>query len=178
MNDNRDGIRFWNSGDVFGDDSRLFEPGEKEVRNPAIAMAVRRTAMCEQAGTDMRMMREEWQKLGHPAPTYKNDRAWKAFEFFIPELDKEVDMASDLLQAMFEGTPQVTGEVSGQDTRQVSGEVGTKLALSRHQVLNPLIEAGLIEMTIPDKPQSSRQKYRLTNKGRNLLKNPTYEKAE
>jgi len=103
----RDGIQFWNPGDVFGDDSRLFEPGEKEVRNPAIAMALRRIAMCEQAGTGMRMMREEWQKLGHPAPTFKNDRAWKAFEFFIPELDKEVDMASDLMKAMFSETPQV-----------------------------------------------------------------------
>lgn len=43
-------------GDVFGDDSRLFEPGEKEVRNSAIAMAMRRIAMCEQAGTGMRMI--------------------------------------------------------------------------------------------------------------------------
>ena len=58
-------------------------------------MAMRRIAMCEQAGTGMRMMREEWRKLGHPVPTYNNDRAWKAFEFFIPELDREVDMASD-----------------------------------------------------------------------------------
>lgn len=64
-------------------------------------MAMRRIAMCEQAGTGMRMMREEWQKLGHPIPTYNNDRAWKGFEFFIPELDKEVDMASDLMKAMF-----------------------------------------------------------------------------
>lgn len=101
----RDGIQFWNPGDVFGDDSRLFEPGEKEVRNPAIAMAMRRIAMCEQAGTGMRMMREEWQKLGHPAPTFKNDRAWKAFELFIPGLDKEVDMASDLMKAMFADSP-------------------------------------------------------------------------
>jgi len=31
--------------------------------------------VCEQAGTGMRMMREEWQKLGHPVPTYNNDRA-------------------------------------------------------------------------------------------------------
>lgn len=54
-------------------------------------MAMRRIAMCEQAGTGMRMMREEWQKLGHPAPTYKNDRSWKAFDLFIPELDREVD---------------------------------------------------------------------------------------
>jgi predicted transcriptional regulator len=39
----------------------------------------------------------------------------------------------------------------------------------RNQVLNPLFEMGLIEMTIPDKPRSSKQKYRLTDKGRALL---------
>ena len=39
----------------------------------------------------------------------------------------------------------------------------------RNQVLNPLLKDGLLEMTIPDKPQSSKQKYRLTDKGRKLL---------
>ncbi|MEI6652990.1 MAG: hypothetical protein WCL42_10505 [Chlorobiaceae bacterium] len=39
----------------------------------------------------------------------------------------------------------------------------------RHQVLNPLISAGLIAMTIPDKPRSSLQKYRITEKGRTWL---------
>ena len=39
----------------------------------------------------------------------------------------------------------------------------------RDQVLNPLIEMGLIEMTIPGKPTSSKQKYRLTQKGRDLI---------
>ena len=39
----------------------------------------------------------------------------------------------------------------------------------RHQVLNPLIMAGLIEMSIPDKPRSSLQKYRITEKGRTWL---------
>ncbi len=35
----------------------------------------------------------------------------------------------------------------------------------RHQVLGAILEEGLIEMTIPDKPRSSKQKYRLTGKG-------------
>jgi len=39
----------------------------------------------------------------------------------------------------------------------------------RDRYLKPALKAGLIEMTIPDKPRSSKQKYRLTNKGRNLI---------
>lgn len=40
----------------------------------------------------------------------------------------------------------------------------------RQQVLNPLLEAGWIEMTIPDKPRSSKQEYRITPQGRAVLK--------
>ncbi|MDI6755797.1 MAG: transcriptional regulator [Thermodesulfobacteriota bacterium] len=36
----------------------------------------------------------------------------------------------------------------------------------RHQALYPLLNEGLVEMTIPDKLRSSKQKYRLTEKGR------------
>jgi hypothetical protein len=36
----------------------------------------------------------------------------------------------------------------------------------RDQVLKPRIDAGLVEMTIRDKPQSSKYKYRLAEKGK------------
>ena len=39
----------------------------------------------------------------------------------------------------------------------------------RNQVLKPLLQGGWLKMTIPDKPTSSKQKYRLTDKGRQLL---------
>lgn len=39
----------------------------------------------------------------------------------------------------------------------------------RDQVLRPLIDAGLIEMTIPDKPRSSRQRYRTTDAGKRIV---------
>lgn len=189
----RDGIQFWNPGDVFGDDSRLWEPGEKEVRNPSIAMAMRRIAMCEQAGTGLRMMRETWRKLGHPSPTYENDRTRKAFELFIPDLDKEVDMASDLMKAMFGAVPptrsatqsatQLPTQSSDPVTRllaallhgeMASGELREALGIKhrptfRENYLHPAIEAGLIEYTIPDRPNSRLQKYRITNQGRATL---------
>jgi len=39
----------------------------------------------------------------------------------------------------------------------------------RDQVLRPLLSNELIEMTVPDKPSSSKQKYRLTERGRAAL---------
>ena len=45
----------------------------------------------------------------------------------------------------------------------------------RDQVINPLINAGLIEMAIPDKPRSSKQRYRTTAAGRSVLENSEKE---
>jgi len=155
---------------------------------------ISRFAVCGETDTGMRMMREEWQKLGHPEPTYKNDRSWKAFEFFIPELDKEVDMASDLMKAMFGKIQQESGQESGQESRQESrqeSEVGYRIlsilktaALSRSEIakelghksvsgavnraITRLLEHDFIEYSIPEKPQSRLQKYLLTEKGRRL----------
>ena len=39
----------------------------------------------------------------------------------------------------------------------------------RDGLVKPLIEAGLLGLTIPDKPRSSKQKYRLIKKGRQAL---------
>lgn len=39
----------------------------------------------------------------------------------------------------------------------------------RNSVLKPLMQTGLTEMTIPEKPRSSNQKYRITDTGRALL---------
>lgn len=72
-----------------------------------------------------------------------------------------------------EVTPEVTPEVrlvrvlAGEMTRQ---QLMQALGLKhdehfRKAYLQPAFDAGLIEMTIPDKPRSSKQKYRLTAEG-------------
>jgi ATP-dependent DNA helicase RecG len=91
-----------------------------------------------------------------------------------PEVTPEVTAGTPEVTA---GTPEVTPEVrlvvslQGEMSRR---QLQDALALKddehfRTAYLNPALEAGLIEMTIPDKPQSSRQKYRLTDAGHALL---------
>jgi Fic family protein len=74
--------------------------------------------------------------------------------------------------------PQVTPQV-GELLAVIAGEMGREtlqavLSLSdrksfRERYLKPALANGLIEMTIPDKPNSRLQKYRLTDKGRQWL---------
>ena len=46
----------------------------------------------------------------------------------------------------------------------------------RDQVIQPLMDQGLLEMTLPDKPTSSQQKYRLTVQGAVWVANQTGNK--
>lgn len=46
----------------------------------------------------------------------------------------------------------------------------------RDGFVKPLIEAGLLELTIPDKPQSRLQRYRLTEEGMKTLKSNRVER--
>lgn len=89
-------------------------------------------------------------------------------------------------QATEQVTPQVTPHVAPQVTPQVTPQVLALLRkvsreMTRQEMmdlaglkdrkhfgdayLQPSLDAGFLEMTIPDKPQSSKQRYRLTEQG-------------
>lgn len=91
-----------------------------------------------------------------------------------------------LVRPVAQATLEVTGQVTGQVTEQVlqllravegelsRGQLQSALSLAARDhflksYLNPALAAGLVEMTFPDKPRSSRQKYRLTDKGLQLV---------
>jgi len=81
-----------------------------------------------------------------------------------------LEMILDTVSSAPQGTPQVTPQVErlleilqGEMTR---AQIQLKLGLNdrksfRERYLNPALQAGLIEMTLPDKPNSKLQKYRL-----------------
>jgi Fic family protein len=87
-----------------------------------------------------------------------------------------------ILDAVTTSAPQVTPQVTpqvGELLMVIRGEMSRERLQSslglldrksfRERYLKPALADGLIEMTIPDKPKSRLQKYRLTDKGRQLL---------
>ncbi len=92
------------------------------------------------------------------------------------------DLFTGRIASYPESRHQVTPEVTPEVKRMLSvlsremkrGEIMTKLGLKdekhfREHYQQVAVKLGLIEMTIPEKPRSSKQKYRLTDKGRDTL---------
>jgi ATP-dependent DNA helicase RecG len=127
---------------------------------------------------------------GFPVPRNKEImRVFKDLELVeqmgsgIPRIleyyDKECFHFSDnflrmVFPAVEEVTPQVTPQVnkvlSVMDKELSRAEIQEKLQLAdkknvNEHYLSPALKLELIEMTIPDKPKSSKQKYRLTKRG-------------
>jgi hypothetical protein len=83
------------------------------------------------------------------------------------------------LESNAQVTAQVTAQVAAQvalfgqeprPAREIMREIGLKnWKTFQANYLLPLLDAGLLERTIPNKPQSRLQKYRLTETGRRLL---------
>jgi DNA-binding transcriptional regulator LsrR (DeoR family) len=79
----------------------------------------------------------------------------------------------DTVQDTMQVTVQVKELIKGLDQEMDRQEIQSKLGLSnrdnfRLNYLKPALEQGFIEMTIPEKPNSSLQKYRLTILGEQL----------
>lgn len=162
------------------------ELGTRSVRrNPLIADLLHRIAFIEKAGTGIRRMIEDARKHKCPEPKFRVNGFFTATFWPTREI-------------MHEAVKEVGTNLS--ISEDLSEQVGTKSAPSRHQVeilrnclqekslldimnrvgrkdrtkfrtkfITPLVESRLLEMTIPDKPRSSKQRYRTTDLGRQVL---------
>ena len=163
----------------------LTDLGSRSIRrNALIADLLHHIDFIEKAGTGIRRIRNEARAQGCPEPKFEVNGFFTATFRPNPEVRASVDGRS-VHDATTEDTMEVTTEVTMEVTKAarllqaITSKVGamTKQELRsllglkndeyfRKAYLLPALRAGLIEMTIPDKPRSQNQRYRLTSEGR------------
>ena len=150
----------------------LADLGNKSVRrNALVADLLHRIDFIEKAGTGIRRIRNETRAQGCPDPEFEDNGFFTTTFRPNPEVWARVDVRSvehttmqDTMQGTMEVNTEVTMEVrllqtiSGEMTRQgLQNALGLKNdEYFRKAYLLPALQAGLIEMTIPDKPRSRR----------------------
>jgi len=161
--------------------------------NPDLANAFFRAGLIEAWGRGIERILEACASARVPRPDfrYESTGLWTEFRFpSQPEPGRQVQVEAQVqaqveaqVQAQVEAQVQAqvaltdrdwdvlmacgTGERSGKDLALVAG-YQTRTGNFK-KGLQRLVELGLVELTIPDKPTSSRQRYRITPKGRAWL---------
>lgn len=171
LNSEGDHLEITNPGDLhFGiTPEKLTKPHESKPWNPIIANVFYRAGIIERWGSGTLNIIDWCVENANPPPIWQ-EQAGSVYITFLPavlpdssEIGTKPALSRhqvDILHKCREDSTLVSlMAVTGRSDR-------TKF---RHQVLNALLKAEFIEMTIPDKPRSSKQKYRLTEKGRELL---------
>ena len=172
-------------------------PHESRPWNPIIANVFYRAGIIERWGMGTLNVIDWCVANGNPAPTW-SEQAGSVYVTFWPvtaeavagpppqvaphvtegvggrEVHDEAHEAQVAPQVTPQVTPQVERLLAACEGEQPREELQDRIGLSdrkhfRTEYLHPALAGGLIEMTIPEKPRSKNQRYRLTEKGRQTL---------
>ena len=163
----------------------------RRYRNRRIGEFLKELDLAEGRSTGIPKILRAMRENGSPAPVFESDddRIWFLVRLPVHEQARRGSTG----QTTEHGTGQVTEhdapQVTPQVTGQVTGQVQLLVAALTHEMgraqlqsalrlahrdhftaayLRPALEAGLIEMTLPDKPTSQNQRYRRTAAGEAL----------
>jgi ATP-dependent DNA helicase RecG len=165
--------------------------GVSKLRNRVIARVFRELDLIEQWGSGVSRMFKEAKALGLPEPEIIEVGMRVRFIVHLAESiavlpeSKEIKGILDIPEHQVSELGARTGTMLELRRHQVAVLKKCKNECSivdlmeltertdrskfRKRILSPLLDAGFIEMTIPDKPRSSKQKYRMTAKGKAFL---------
>lgn len=130
--------------------------GYKSVpRNPLLFGLFYRMNLVEQIGSGVQRIRDLCREHGVAEPKFEISENWVTVAF-----QRETGQV----------TPQVEKLIGVLQEEMTRGEIMSAMDLRDRmhffkEYLQPALKSGLVEMTIPDKPRSRMQKYRLTEKG-------------
>lgn len=162
---------------IFDNSITIFSPGSlyggltlddlqsdhypSRLRNKLIAEAFYLTSNIEKYGSGFIRIRKELNDY----PEVQFEMSQSGNGMLLTFRRNEIQPESSLKNRVI---ALIQGEAIGK--RQISQALGQKNVSGQlNHVIRKLLAAELIEMTIPNKPQSSKQRYRLTVKGQSFL---------
>ncbi len=143
-------------------------------KNPVIGAFFREIDRADELGSGMRKMMLYGKIYGKADPQLIEGDIFQMI-VNVPEFAEKPLISPQVSpQVTPQVTPQVFALLQATEKIQSAGELQKTVGLKDRihflkNYLEPLMAEGLIERTIPDKPRSSKQKYRLTRKGKNLV---------
>ena len=158
------------------------QAGISRIRNPVIARMFRELHLVEQWGSGIKRIFSEAAAQGLPEPRVTEIATGVRLRVFLSTQHQTGATSAQEIPLAHTNEPinaQVSEQVIGllqhcaaqprnkQELLAALGLSNAYLNYKRHIV--PLLEQNLIAMTIPDKPQSRLQRYRLTAQGQALL---------
>lgn len=163
---------------------KLVQPHESRPWNPIIAGVFYRAGIIEKWGMGTLNILDWCSENGNPAPSWI-EQAGSVVLTFSPRVTPQEEIQRAHVETKVEPSRDQVGTKLALSRHQVEilltcrKETGLVELMAitgrsdrtkfRHQVLSPLLRESLIEMTIPDKPRSSKQRYRLTAQGKDTI---------
>jgi ATP-dependent DNA helicase RecG len=155
-----DRMEIANSGGLYGKISiNLLGKVHPETRNPALANILELLHVTENRYSGIPTIRTEFENAGLPAPAFSvmHGEFRVSFKNTIAQVsaDREHKLTMDDI-LKFCSLPRTREDLTA--------FTGYSRYYTMSKILQPLIDSGLIELTIPEKPKSSKQKYVSVNK--------------
>ncbi|MBI1291006.1 transcriptional regulator [bacterium] len=165
-----DRLEFWNSGQLPEGvtPDNLMKGHLSILRNPDLAHVLYVRGLMEKVGRGSVLIVQHCSEAKLPPPEWTTGDEGVRLILRAPEVTPEVTP-----EATPEVTPEVIRMIGSISAPMARTEIMAQLGLRdekhmREHYLQPALDAGVIEMTVPDKPRSRNQKYRLTSLGRKI----------
>ena len=123
-----------------------------DLRNPALAVMAETLLKAENRYSGIPTIRNEMAKAGLPPPVFENRRNEFVVTLYNHAGDAPTTTKSENALAGFCAVPRTRQEIAG-----FLGIGVTPYMMN--QYVHPLLEKGILKMTLPDKPKSRNQKY-------------------